>query len=40
VVANLNENQALVHRQFNSPKPLYSNQNVQEAVYVQTGVNL
>jgi len=40
VVANLDENRALLNRQFNSPKPLYSQQNVNEAVYVQTGVNL
>jgi len=40
IVANLNENTALVHRQqYNNPKSLYSDQNVQEAIYVQTGVN-
>jgi len=40
VVANLNENTALVHRQqYNNPKSLYSDQNVQEAIYVQTGIN-
>jgi len=40
LVATLDENRALLNRQFNSPKPLYSQQNVNEAVYVQTGVNL
>ncbi|CAG7726841.1 unnamed protein product [Allacma fusca] len=40
VVAKLDENRAIVNRQFNSPGPLYSQQNVNEAVYVQTGVNL
>jgi len=40
VVLTLDENRALLNRQFNSPKPIYSQQNVNEAVYVQTGVNL
>ncbi|XP_021944233.1 uncharacterized protein LOC110842741 [Folsomia candida] len=39
VVANLNENQALVHRQGINPRSLYSDQNVSEAIYVQTGIN-
>jgi len=40
VVANLSENQAIVNRQqYNNPRPLYSDQNIQEAIYVQTGVN-
>ncbi|ODM95906.1 hypothetical protein Ocin01_10776 [Orchesella cincta] len=33
-------NQAIVHRQGISPRPLYSQQNVAEAVYVQTGYNV
>ncbi|CAL8106501.1 unnamed protein product [Orchesella dallaii] len=40
IVGNLTQNQAVVHRQLNSPWPLYSQQNVAEAVYVQTGYNV